>query len=107
MGYNSVIVVMNDALHNIASDKEFGNKLSDAVSYHWVKNTHVDVSAKGFANAATVLGTDHSDVLVPYLIGGNSGSRIEEVYLSWNDDSKEEKLLKLLAEKLGYSLRKK
>lgn len=107
MGYNTTIVLMNDALHDIANDESFGGKLSSAVKHHYVKNKPIDVSANSFANAATVLGTEHSSVVIPYLIGGNIGKKVDKIYLSWNDDSKEEKLLKLLAAKLGYSLRKK
>lgn len=107
MGYNSTIVVMNDALHDIAMDEQFGKNLSTSISRFFLKSRLLDVPARGFANAATVIGVENSDTIVPYIIGGNTGSLVEKVYIRWNAGNQEEDLLKQLADKLGYNLVKK
>lgn len=111
MGYNSTVVVMNDALHAIAEDKEFGKKLSDAVlrvSGHGSRplqfRSDADVSAMSHVNAATVIETHHADGMNLIAVGGNAGYDFGHM---GGYRAVEEELLRNWAHKLGYDLRKK
>jgi hypothetical protein len=105
MGYNSTVVVMNDALNAIKRDPGFGESLSKAC-LEVIRGKRVDVSSNGHVNAATVLESHHADHLVPLLVGGNTGYVIEDCWLNYRDSS-DEALLKVLAKKLGYTLVRK
>jgi len=77
MGYNTTIIVMNDALGWIAEDAGFGKRLADAVSQAY-GGRQIDVpaySAKGgiHCNAATVIESHHADYDVLVRVGGNRG----------------------------------
>jgi len=105
MGFNTTVVVMNDALSAIRSDEEFGASLAQAcLMAH--RGVRVDVPSKGHVNAAAVLESHHADRLVPVLVGGNTGYVIDDCSLHYRDSSSES-LLKVLAERLGYRLVKK
>ncbi len=77
MGWNTTVVLLNDALHEIAEDPEFGKRLADAVSLLAVNKGPVDVSAHGrrsiHCNAATVIETHHADITVHVAVGQNYG----------------------------------
>lgn len=79
MGYNTTVVVMNDALGEIAEDREFGARLARAIR-EVQRGKPVDVPAHGkhgvHCNAATVIETHHADYDVLVRVGGNVG-RVE------------------------------
>lgn len=110
MGYNSTVVVMNDALHSIENDPEFGRKLKDAI-LTVQRGRPVDVSAGGFCNAATVIETHHADGLIAVVVGVNGG-QILGYCGTWHraysdkmdDESRKEYHLKNLARDCGYRL---
>lgn len=76
MGINTTVLVLNDALHLIERDKEFGEHLAAAVR---------DVSAHGrpserphyYAPGAVVVESHHADDFRPVLIGGNLGKPLD------------------------------
>ena len=75
MGFNTTVVVLNDALHYIKEDPEFGKNLSDAVLSMQLPREHqrADVPAGNHGNAATVIEKHHADSLHAVLVGGNYG----------------------------------
>jgi hypothetical protein len=77
MGFNTTVVVLNDALHQIAEDPKFGETLADAISglslHHANDGRRPHVGAGFHANAATVIETHHADGLVAVAVGGNYG----------------------------------
>lgn len=104
MGFNSTVVVMNDALDSIANDKEFGKKLSDAILGLGVPGGYADVSAMSHVNAATVIETHHADFMVVVGVGGNMGVQLGPGggYRATNED-----MLRTLADSMGFDLRRK
>jgi hypothetical protein len=104
MGYNTTVVVMNDALGAIKTDESFGANLHRAC-LEVMRGEPVDIASKGYVNAATVLESHHADHLATVLVGGNTGYLIE----GWLDyrDHKDESLLRMLADRLGYKLVRK
>jgi hypothetical protein len=118
MGYNTSLIIMNDALDQIASDSLFGRHVSEAVSQldhmrHLKERTGLpfygfDVPAGNSANAATVIETHHADATSVVAFGGNRGVVLgEHLYGKYREgESEEEAIFRALADKLGYQVRK-
>jgi hypothetical protein len=109
MGYNTTIVVMNDALDYIKRDFRFGKTLAEQISEHYRDpNGYVDVPAGGHVNAASVIAQHHADVTSVVAVGGNHGTVIGCTrHASHHLQENQVLILKELAHQLGYDLRKK
>ena len=113
MGYNTSMIVLNDALGCIEKDDEFGKHVSQAISQLGTptRERGIGISSKGHCNAATVLETHHADQLSVVSFGGNCGQVLSNGIWSWKlNDGKEKskvEILKRLADEMGYSLQKK
>lgn len=105
MGYNTTVVVLNDAIDDIANDPEFGRRLATRIRA--AIQSPADVSARNYANAAAVVETHHADGLVPVLVGGNMGVPVRGVSIRWNDPEPEVTLLQELARKHGFHVSKR
>jgi len=107
MGYNTSVIVMNDALHDIASDPDFGKNLSDAVLMV-NKGKPVNIRALSHFNAATVIETHHADLTSVVTFGGNLGLH---QFTNWgwhhHEMAEQERLCRIWADKLGFRLVKK
>jgi hypothetical protein len=74
MGWNTTVVILNDALHNIESDPEFGRKLADAVKRAINRREcPIRISAGGFSPAAVVVETHDGGSAVTVEVHGNTG----------------------------------
>ena len=104
MGFNTAVVVLNDALDSIRSDAEIGERIDRAIML--VRREGGDVSAHGknavHVNAIRVLPPQHADYVQIVAVGGNTIRN-----LGWSMKWEPEDLLRDLADHLGYSLRKK
>jgi len=107
MGWNTSVVLLNDALLNIEEDTSFGKNIAAACRSLHVQKKSIDVRAGNHCNAALVLETHHADHLIPILVGGNNGIVLDNASLYWESQDPELALLKRLAEKRGYSLHRK
>ncbi len=105
MGFNTTVVVLNDALGSIERDTTFGATLASAIKQAAIERP-VHVHAGGHGNAATVIESHHADTLIPVLIGGNKGLELK-TYVPWNAEDPELQLLLQLAHRRGYTLRKR
>lgn len=77
MGFNTTVVVLNDALSMIENDPEFGQRLARAIT-ELRHGQSIDVpafSSKGgvHCNAAKVIETHHADYEVLIKVGRNTG----------------------------------
>lgn len=106
MGFNTTVVVLNNALDQIATDPQFGKKLADAISRVGCYTKREDVSAGNHCNAATVIETHHADQFAIVAVGQNYGVNLGTHYL-YGEQPIEELALKQMAEKMGYRLVKK
>lgn len=109
MGWNSTVVVLNDALGDIERDPDFGKKLGSAImSYQMRHGQGVDVTAGCHCNAARVIETHHADNTTLVAIGGNDGEKYVETF-GWNltDDKFKLRILQEFADQLGYRVVKK
>jgi len=115
MGYNTTVLVLNDALHEIERDPQFGKKLAAAISGLSLgidtktgrPYRSQDVSAGMYCNAATAIEQHHASGIAVVAVGGNCGSVIGHTGGTHHQEEDKLKILKQLAEQLGYSLRKK
>lgn len=106
MGFNTTVVIMNDALGEIAKDPNFGKNLAAAVSECGGRNHRVDVCAGNHGNAAHVVESHHADSTCIVTVGGNLGIKQLESF-GWNHHEQEGQLELLLAwsSKMGFSLK--
>lgn len=74
MGYNTTVLVLNDALGDIENDPEFGRKLAAGIRARLVTGKPVDVSAGRHSNGVRVIETHHSSETAIVAIGGNFGT---------------------------------
>lgn len=115
MGFNTSMIILNDCLGDIEKDPDFGKKVSQAVSsvdtqrylseeagrpFHGV-----DVSAGCSVNAATVIETHHADGTSIIAFGGNMGLNMGLFY-PYGAEDEEIRILRALAMKYGFGLRK-
>lgn len=93
MGMNTTVIVLNDALHEIENDPEFGRKLVKAIKQQENQALYVelhpngikmrksvDVTAGSHANAASVIEQHHSSETALVAIGGNHGTALFTAY---------------------------
>ena len=66
MGFNSVIFILNDELHRIEKDKDFGERVSEQLGLH-VSGRHNDYPRHGFKAVAQ----HHADATSVIFVGGN------------------------------------
>lgn len=102
MGYNSVLLVLNDRLWDIEKDEKFGSKLCDAIREY--STYQHQPRAGGFPEVrphqAVVLSCEHADTIQIVAVGANYGRVLGHGH--WKDT--DEGLLAKLADKYGYYL---
>jgi len=90
MGYNTTVVIMNDALGAIGDDPDFGKHLRAAVLRAISKkDCPVHVGALGHSTAALVIETHHADFEVLVRVGGNHGNVVNDTTPESPDDQDE------------------
>lgn len=108
MGFNTTIVIRNDALHQIKDDPEFGRKLVDAIlnlNDPRYKGRLLEVPAGNHANAAQVVETHHADLTSIVTVGGNLGVH-HGTFGGWRhtEEKAQRDLVRMWAEKLGMKV---
>lgn len=110
MGYNTGILILNDASHLIKENPEsFVNNMTRAMGRMSSARETQDFAIGYHANGGTVFHVDHADVVGVYAIGGNHVSRMALEFNGGKHYTLEEKvkLLKSMADQLGYRISKK
>ena len=108
MGYNSTLIVLNDAIEQIRQDRDFGSRVASAIARCRVTNEVVDIASGNHANTAHVVETHHADCTAVVTVGGNLGHR-QVLCHGWGHHTTEGaiSILRLWADGLGYRLVKK
>lgn len=107
MGFNSTVVILNDYLHDIEKDPEFGRKISLMIAGHnYPELSELRQRQGAYARGAQVIGVHHADAVHMFAVGCNHGRDLGYVG-NWTQMDDNEKLLRELADQLGYTLRKK
>lgn len=107
MGWNTAVVILNDAIGEIESHpEEFVRNLLQAIGKNTISHKSEDIPVGNHANAAAVFHQAHADSTGVYAIGGNHASNLMEVYNGGKHHYDEDKikLLQQLAEKMGFNL---
>lgn len=108
MGYNSTLIIQNDALDQIANDPEFGKKVAEAAGMvsGRVRLSGHDIQAGNHYNAATLVTSHHADVVSVVMVGGNHATVVGQVYNGGNHHCREDQIevLKNVAALFGLSL---
>lgn len=69
MGWNSTVVILHDALHQIENDPEFGKKLGQAIRAGATGHDY----GYGLASRAFIVASYHADQTLTIEVGGNTG----------------------------------
>jgi hypothetical protein len=108
MGWNTSMIILNDAVDAIGKDKEFGQKVHDAVLRCGSRNKQINIPSGPNINAATIIESHHADSSVLLAVGGNCASVLTSVFdFRHNTEETQVKLLRELADKLGYTISRK
>lgn len=105
MGYNTTIMLINDALDQIETDPMFAKNLVRGCQ-QVIRGEPITISAGNHGNAAMVIETHHADGTSLVAVGQNYGQSLGLFY-PYGDQSFEVKMLRQLAEKYGYYITKK
>jgi hypothetical protein len=83
MGYNSVLVVLNDRLHEIERDPEFGKKVANAIRHF----SRSDPERMPYITGQTqVINVEHADTAQVIRVGANCGRVIGVGYWQRTDE---------------------
>lgn len=105
MGYNTPVLILNDAAHMLETDPDVGRKISEAMSLSQRDRTRqVDFSIGNHANGGAVWPAEHADEVQVVAFGGNCMTKLGTVYGGWSQMTDPDKLLRSLATTLGYRL---
>ena len=110
MGYQTAVTILNDALEGLTTDPGFGVRLRQAVMISQrpeYRERGVDVSVGNHCNGALVLPSHHADVVQVVAVGGNYMRPMGNLYGAWSNMQEPEKLLKELADQMGFRLVRK
>lgn len=111
MGWNTGVIILNDALGTIEDHpEEFVRNLRRAMGdYLSTRGEPVDIAVGGHVNAASVFHQSHADTTGVFAIGGNHATRLMETYNGGRHHTDEDKLklLKQLADEMGYNISRK
>lgn len=107
MGFNTVVLILNDAMHNLKTDPNVGEKLYNAMgeSQHPANKDGVEFSIGNHCNGGMVLPSRHADEVQIVAVGGNYMKRVGVLYHADMEDP--EAMVRRLADSLGYRLVKK
>ena len=95
MGYNTIAVILNDALSYGEEDPNLGSSIKSAVQAWGVQSyrgrSSLNISARGRAVSASygsVISQDHADGYQVVVVHGNRGWRVDDAekdeYLGWS-----------------------
>lgn len=108
MGYNTAALFLNDAIDGLKTDPNIGQKIYEAIiTAPRQGDRYTDFSIGNHCNGGMVLPSCHADVVQVIALGGNYMKPMGNLYGAWRDMQEPEKLLKSLADQMGYRMVKK
>jgi len=84
MGFNTVLIVLNDNLHMGTEDANLGERIQTAVRNWYGQRRRMDLSffarsSKGASGSyGEVISCDHADGIQIVAVGGNTGWRLDD-----------------------------
>lgn len=107
MGYNTPVLILNDAMEGLKTDPNVGKKLYDAIGETQLREYRQNgrsFSIGNHANGGLAFESRHADEAQIIAVGGNCMTRITNLYYGWSDMNDPAKLLARMADQLGYKL---
>ena len=105
MGFNSTVLVLNDRLGEIEREPErFVKEM-----LHAIQRSAMAEQEDFYPGQSTVMSCNHADVVTILAVGGNCATVMGRFHNGGrhHDEESQLKLLRELADKYGFSLRKK
>lgn len=110
MGYNTAVMLLNDHIDGLNTDTGFGPRLHDSI----LESSRPEYRGRGKSlplghcgNGAMVLESQHADNVQIVAVGGNCMIPLGTLWGAWRHMTEPEKLLKSLADQMGYRLVRK
>lgn len=106
MGFNSTVLVLNDRMGEIERDPEaFVKEMLNAIQRSGYPDDQVDF----YPGQSTVMSMAHADTVTILAVGGNCATKLGQFHNGGHHHTEEAQvqLLRQLADKYGFSLRKK
>ena len=102
MGFNSTVLILNDRIHEIENDQDFGKKVAEGIR----EFGYVDKYSKTYITGQTeVLSCQHASDMAVIAVGGNCGTKIDTLFgLTHHKEADKLKIVQQMAENLGYRL---
>ena len=116
MGYNSGLIVLNDALYVIEQNplqftEGVVRAIQSAGGHLRTPPGRIDIAVQGHVNAASLFHMAHADEHQVYVVGGNCAQAIKGGFTSirgyQDSDETNLALLKSMADEMGFRLVKK
>ena len=116
MGWNTTILILNDAADQIDGDVSFPGKLRQAINLvghrremGLRRDGQVDVPVGNHGNACTVIEKHHADQTVLVAVGGNHATVVHRTFAHNDHHTAEgqERLLRDFADAMGFRLVRK
>ena len=80
MGYNTTILIMNDAVQYLDQDPDFGKNLKQAILEVSARGKSVDVPIGNHSNGCQVIETHHANQTAVITVGGNRGKVVKMMH---------------------------
>lgn len=109
MGYNTTVIILNDAVHRLRHDRHFPRNLELAIGMASARMGPQTVPIGNHINGCTVVETHHADQTTLVAVGGNHATTLLQSFGrgDHHTEAGQVVLLRKLAEKLGYYIAKK
>lgn len=107
MGFNTPVLILNDAADGLKTDTQFGPRLLDAMSEanrSEYRDHGKSVVLGHHGNGAYAFAAQHADDVQVIAFGGNCMTSLGMVYGGWSQMTDPDKLMRSLAQTLGYRL---
>jgi len=110
MGYNTALMICNDGLHELERDPDAGKKIARGVLMADRDPPH-SISIGNHCNPVSILPSQHADTAQLVVVGGNWIQSVAFLrnrdFTGASNDPVAERVLRQLADDLGYNLSKK
>lgn len=107
MGWNTTLVICNDALSSIAADHQVPARLVECVERASMlqPGERIDVAAGGHVNAMSIVASHHADVTSLITVGANMGlCHLQRHGWRHNEEASQRDILAQWADRLGMKL---
>jgi len=111
MGWQTTITILNDAIHELKNDPEFGRRLELAILKasairHGERN---DIRIGNHLNGCMVIESHHADQTALIAAGGNHATKVFQTFgdVAHHTEYGQEQLLRDWANKMGFRLVRK